>query len=197
MKPEQFVAFLAFTIAAAATPGPSNTLLTATGAQRGLRRGLPALLGASIGMGTLMFVVTLGLGSVVLGNELVLMLVKLSGAAFLGWLAWKIATAGPHESSGGAAVGLRAMAAFQWVNPKGWLVCLAAAATFVEPAAGSPLDQSTRIALTFAVLCIPCFLPWLAFGAAFQRLLRSARAARIFNVTMGLLLGGSVVLLLR
>jgi threonine/homoserine/homoserine lactone efflux protein len=197
MTPEQFVAFLAFTIAAAATPGPSNTLLTATGAQRGLRRGLPALLGASIGMGTLMFVVTLGLGAVVLGNELVLMLVKLSGAAFLGRLAWKIATAGPHQSSGGSAVGLRAMAAFQWVNPKGWLVCLAAAATFVEPGAGSAVAQSTRIALTFAVLCIPCFLPWLAFGAAFQRLLRSARTARIFNVAMGLLLGASVVLLLR
>src|SRR5207253_764578 len=44
---QQPVAFIAFTVAAAATPGPSNMLLATTGAQRGLLRGLPALAAAS------------------------------------------------------------------------------------------------------------------------------------------------------
>src|SRR5437899_6867552 len=93
MTPEQAVAFLLFAVAAAGTPGPSNVLLTATGANVGVRRGLPCLLGVAIGMGVMMFVVTFGLGSFVLAYPRVLQLLNWIGAAFLLWLAWKIATA--------------------------------------------------------------------------------------------------------
>src|SRR3954447_24109924 len=41
--------------------------------------------------------------------------------------------------------------------------------------------------------CPSCFV-WLAAGASMQRFLRTERAARIFNVTMGALLGGSLLL---
>ena len=51
MTPEQVVAFLLFAVAAAGTPGPSNLLLTATGAGVGVLRGLPCLLGVALGMG--------------------------------------------------------------------------------------------------------------------------------------------------
>src|SRR6202158_5994919 len=73
---QQLVAFIAFTVAAAATPRPSNTLLTTTGAQGGLLRGLPALVGASAGMATLMAVVMLGLGTVILENPLLVTVVR-------------------------------------------------------------------------------------------------------------------------
>src|SRR5207237_5225699 len=65
MTPEQAVAFLLFAVAAAGTPGPSNVLLTATGANVGVLPGLPSLLGVTIGMGGMMFVV-----AVVPGNEI-------------------------------------------------------------------------------------------------------------------------------
>jgi hypothetical protein len=42
---EQSVAFLLFAVVAAVTPGPSNIMLTAAGAQAGILRGLPCLLG--------------------------------------------------------------------------------------------------------------------------------------------------------
>ena len=42
MTLERPLAFLAFSVAMAATPGPSNALLTTTGATLGLWRGLPA-----------------------------------------------------------------------------------------------------------------------------------------------------------
>jgi len=51
---------------AAVTPGPSNIMLTAAGANVGLLHGLPCLLGVASGMGVMMFLVPLGLGSVVL-----------------------------------------------------------------------------------------------------------------------------------
>jgi threonine/homoserine/homoserine lactone efflux protein len=47
-------------------------MLTSAGAQGGVLRGLPCLLGVSTGMGLMMFVVPLGLGSIVLGHPLAL-----------------------------------------------------------------------------------------------------------------------------
>jgi threonine/homoserine/homoserine lactone efflux protein len=195
MTPEQAVAFVVFSVAAAGTPGPSNALLTATGANVGVLRGLPALLGVAAGMGLMMFVVAFGLGAVILDNPIVLTGVKWCGAAFLCWLAWKIATAGrPGAAATGTPIGFVGAAAFQWINPKSWLVCASAAATFLDAGAGSALGQSAAFGLTFALASVPSCFPWLAFGAVLQRFLRSERALRVFNGAMGALLAASVLL---
>jgi len=94
MKIEQAIAFVLFAIVAAMTPGPSNLLLTSTGATVGVRRGLPCLAGVALGMGTMIFLVGFGLGSIVLENLVILQIIRWSGVAFLLWLSWKIATAG-------------------------------------------------------------------------------------------------------
>jgi len=184
---------------AAATPGPSNALLTATGAQVGVVRGVPALLGVASGMGVMMFLVAFGLGSLILENPLVRTVLKWCGAAVLLWLAWKIATASGHVSSAAddKPIGFVGAAAFQWINPKSWLVCASAAATFLDQRAGSAFGQSAAFALTFVLAALPSCLPWLAFGAVLQRVLRTERAMRIFNISMGALLAASVVLIIR
>jgi len=133
MTREQVIAFVLFSVAAAGTPGPSNALLTATGASVGVVRGLPALLGVAVGMGALMFVVAAGLGAALLDNPTILIGARWCAAAFLCWLAWKIATA-PRAGAGAAGrpIGFLGAAAFQWINPKSWLVCASTAATFLD-----------------------------------------------------------------
>jgi threonine/homoserine/homoserine lactone efflux protein len=196
MTLEQGLAFFLFSVAAAGTPGPSNTLLTATGANVGVLRGLPCLLGVSLGMGLMMFLVAFGLGSVILRHPLVMEGVKWCGAAVLCWLAWKIATArrGGADTAG-PPVGFLGAAAFQWINPKSWLVCASAAATFLTEGANSALAQSAAFGLTFVLASLPSCFPWLAFGAVLQRVLRSERARRLFNGVMGALLAASVLLI--
>jgi threonine/homoserine/homoserine lactone efflux protein len=196
MTLEQGLAFFLFSVAAAGTPGPSNTLLTATGANVGVLRGLPCLLGVSLGMGLMMFLVALGLGSVILRHPLVMEGVKWCGAAALCWLAWKIATARrAGADTTGPPVGFLGAAAFQWINPKSWLVCASAAATFLTEGANSALAQSAAFGLTFVLASLPSCFPWLAFGAVLQRVLRSERARRTFNGVMGALLAASVLLI--
>jgi threonine/homoserine/homoserine lactone efflux protein len=198
MRLDQVVAFFVFSVVAAGTPGPSNALLTATGASVGVLRGLPTLLGVAAGMGLMMFLVAFGLGSVILTNPAVLTAVKWCGAAFLCWLAWKIATSGSPGATHGDTkpVGFLGAAAFQWINPKSWLVCASAAATFLDSGAGSAFGQSATFAITFVVACLPSCLPWLALGAVVHRVLRSERAWRVFNIGMGALLAASVILFL-
>ena len=73
-------------------------MLTAAGANAGVVKGLPCLFGVTTGMGLMMFLVPLGLGSLVLEHPLVLRALHWGGAAFLLWLSWKIATSGRMES---------------------------------------------------------------------------------------------------
>src|SRR5262249_37137275 len=152
---ERVIAFVLFSAAAAGTPGPSNALLTATGASGGVARGLPALLGVGVGMGAMMFLVAFGLGAVLTETPLVATVAKWSGAAFLLWLAWKVATAGRPGAGGGRPIGFVGAAAFQAINPKSWLICASAAATFLDQGAGNALGQSAALALTFVLAALP------------------------------------------
>ena len=141
---DQVTAFLLFAVVAAVTPGPSNIMLTAAGAQAGVWKGLPCLFGVVTGMGLMMFLVPLGLGTLVLEHPLLLKALHWGGAAVLLWLSWKIATStGRIESIPGTnPVGYVGAAVFQWVNPKSWLVSASAAGTFLHPEAGSPGIQA-------------------------------------------------------
>jgi threonine/homoserine/homoserine lactone efflux protein len=191
--PARLIAFVAFSAVVAGTPGPSNALLTAVGARVGVRQGLGSLLGQATGMGAMLFGITLGLGSVLLAHPLALQVLKYAGAAMLCWMAWRIATASHTEGATNAPAGFLAMAAFQWINPKGWLVGVAAVATFLDRRADSALSQAVIFAILFTVVAVPSCFPWLACGAALQRFLRAPRARRVLNAAMGVLLAASTI----
>jgi threonine/homoserine/homoserine lactone efflux protein len=198
MTLDQSLAFLTFSLVAAITPGPSNVMITATGSAVGVWRGLPCVLGASFGMASLLFCTALGMGQLVLGHPLLLTAMNLLGAAFLLWLAWKIATAGPaSEAAEAEPVGFFAAALFQWANPKGWMVAVGAASTYLQVAPGSQITQATAFGALFFLAAFPSGLAWLVLGALLQTALRNERTARIFNRVMGLALAASVLMMFR
>ena len=196
MTAEQAIAFFLFAFVAAITPGPSNLILTSTGASVGVLRGLPGLFGVAAGMGLMMFLVTFGLGSLVHDSPILYQALKWGGVAFLLWLAWKIATARHSETDADEKrpVGFWGAAAFQWVNPKSWLVSASAAGTYLHAATGNVFVQAVSFGVLFILAALPSCFVWLAFGAGVKRLLHGERAARIFNIAMGALLAGSVLL---
>jgi threonine/homoserine/homoserine lactone efflux protein len=198
MTTEQAVAFLIFAVVAAVTPGPSNVMVTTAGANAGILRGLPCLFGVTTGMALMMFLVPLGLGSLVLAHPLALRALNWGGAAFLLWLAWKIAASASLDSTvGGDPVGYVGAAVFQWVNPKAWLVTASAAGTFLHADSGSPVTQAASLGGLFALAALPSGFVWLAFGASVHHVLGTRRRLRAFNITMGVLLALSIVLIVR
>ncbi|HZS34553.1 MAG TPA: LysE family translocator [Methylomirabilota bacterium] len=199
MTIDRILAFLLFAVVAAVTPGPSNLMLTTAGARVGVVRGLPCLLGVTTGMGIMMFIVPLGLGSLVLAHPAALAVLHWGGAAVLGWLAWRIATSGGRGEAAADVdpVGFLGAAVFQWVNPKSWLVAASAAGTFLGAEAGRPVAQAASLGGLFVLAALPaCFL-WLAFGAGLQRVLQGRRRRRLFDVAMGVLLALSIALIVR
>jgi threonine/homoserine/homoserine lactone efflux protein len=195
MTANQVLPFLLFAVVAAITPGPSNLILTSTGANVGLLRGLPCLAGVIIGMGLMMFLVAFGLGNVVLASPWLILILRWGGIGFLLWLSWKIATAGRSDATTKKPpLGFWRTAAFQWINPKSWLVSVSAVSVYLHPAAGTAFIQAMGFGLLFMLAALPSCFIWLAFGASFQRFLSTKRTARLFNVAMGVLLAGSVLL---
>jgi threonine/homoserine/homoserine lactone efflux protein len=197
MTTEQALAFCLFAIVAAITPGPSNLILTSTGANVGVLRGLPCLCGVTIGMGLMMGLVAFGLGSLVLERPMILHGLKWCGMGFLLWLAWKIATAERSDTTTDkACVGFWGAAAFQWINPKSWLVSASAVGTYLPADAGSVVVQALSFGRLFVLAALPSGFVWLAFGATIQRLLSTERAVRLLNMAMGAMLAGAVLLFL-
>lgn len=209
MSQEHILAFFLFSLIAAITPGPSNVLLTATGAQAGFWRGLPALFGVSAGMGSMMFLAAYGLGQTLLAHPLLLQAARIAGAGFLLWLAWRIAMAGggtaamPDNASQTPPrpAGFLAAAMLQWVNPKAWMVSAGAVAAYLPAGEDASLLQAVLPAAGFAAVFVAAALPsglvWLLFGVGAQRLLYDRRRQRAFNLAMGAALAASVLMILR
>jgi threonine/homoserine/homoserine lactone efflux protein len=196
VTPDQAIAFFLFSLVAAITPGPSNVMLTASGAISGITRGLPCLVGVAAGMGLLIFGVALGIGQIITLHPAMLTVLNWLGAAFLLYLAWKIAVSGPlRDGAGKKPVGFAGAALFQWINPKSWLVSTSAAGAYLHAEAGALL-QALAFAGLFVAAALPSGFLWLAFGASLQRYLRDARTARIVNGVMAAGLAASVAMIL-
>ena len=195
MNTDQVLGFVLFAFVAAITPGPSNIILAAAGATVGVRRGLPCLAGVAVGMGLMIALVSLGLGSFVLQYPIVQRGLAWGGVGLLLWLSWTIATAAPRTTAtAGEAIGFWQAAVLQWVNPKSWLVSASAVGASLPVGAANAVFHALSLGMLFVLVALPSCFVWLACGATLQRFLRSERAARGFNILMGLLLAGSIVL---
>lgn len=187
------LALAVFCVVTLFTPGPNNLMLMTSGLNFGFRRGLPHLLGVTLGFTAMVLIVGFGLGAIFEAWPLLYVVLKYAGAAYLLYLAWEIAVSKPPGHGGessGRPIGFLQAAAFQWVNPKAWVMAVGAISTYAAVAA-FPFNVLV-IAALFGVLGFASSGTWLGFGTALQRVLTDARAIRIFNVVMALLLVASL-----
>ncbi len=94
MTMEWYVTLFGFAVLTCGTPGPNNLMLTASGANFGVRRTLPHLLGVGLGQPVLQLVLALGLYPLFERWPLLRLGLQIFGSLYLLWLAWRIAVAG-------------------------------------------------------------------------------------------------------
>ena len=181
-----------FALVSSITPGPNNVMLASSGLNFGFRRSVPHLLGVNLGFTLMIFLVGVGLGSVFQQTPALYTILKYAGAAYLLYLAWKIATSGPldeGEARGKPFTFLQA-AAFQWVNPKAWVMAVGVVATYT-PQNGF-FANLVIATLVCGIVNLPSIGIWVTFGTALRRVLHRPAAIRAFNVGMALLLVASL-----
>ncbi|AOJ33951.1 LysE family translocator [Burkholderia metallica] len=177
-----------FALVTSITPGPNNTMLLASGVNFGFRRTMPHLFGISIGVAILMLCVGFGLGEAFKRLPLLYTILEAASVVYLLYLAWRIGTSGEVKAHGAKPrpMTFTEAAAFQWVNPKAWMMVLTAATT-IRLSADYGMNAAW-MAVVFILIGFPCICLWAAFGLGLRRFLSNPRALRIFNVTMAVLL---------
>src|SRR5690606_1850867 len=193
MSTELLLAFIAFAFVTSVTPGPNNMMLLASGVNLGVRRSIPHMLGISLGFMLLVAAVGLGLGQVFQRLPVLHDVLRSAGAAYLLYLAWKIAGSGAPDAEGntrGKPFTCPQAAAFQWVNPKAWIMAIGAITTYT-PQEGF-LVNVLLIAALFALVNCPSVGLWAVAGSLLRRWLGYPRVLRTFNIGMALLLVASL-----
>jgi threonine/homoserine/homoserine lactone efflux protein len=196
MSPETLFAAGLFAVVSSVTPGPNNTMLLASGVNFGFRRSQRHLWGVNLGFTFMLLCVGLGLHSVLDRFPQFYDVLRYAGSAYMLWIAWKLASARPAAVGDAAApsatqpMGFWAAAAFQWVNPKAWVMAVTCMSTYLSPNAG--MAQVALLAGLFMVLGAPCSAFWVGFGQAMRGLLQNPVRLRIFNITMALALVASL-----
>lgn len=185
---EGFFPFVAYCALMSGTPGPNNVMLATSGANFGYRRTLPHLLGINAGVFALTLVVCLGLSEVFTRFPQVHLALKVVGALYLVYLAWKLA--GANVAAGQAAqkpLSFVEGAAFQLVNPKTWMRAATVATVFM-PAGMGAAQGALLVSAIGWVVGFPLVSVWTLFGVGIRRFLGTPLRLRVFNVAMAVLL---------
>jgi threonine/homoserine/homoserine lactone efflux protein len=198
MQPDMFLALLVYALVTSITPGPNNFMLLASGVNFGFRRTVPHMLGIGAGFLVLLLAVGLGLGALLTAFPALHLALKIAGGVYLLYLAWRIAMS--RSLSDGKGADARPMtfleaAAFQWINPKAWMIAITGMAVYTDPQA--PLLSMLVVAVAFAAVNLPSVSTWAAFGSALRGFLADPVRLKWFNIAMGLLLAVTLWPMLR
>lgn len=189
-----YLSLILFTVSTCGSPGPNNMMIMSSGVNYGFRRSVPHVIGINTGFPLMVVAVGVGMGAVLHTWPGLLDLLRPVGAAYLLYLAYRIATA-PATTDRPVRrqpLSLVQAALFQVVNPKAWVMIVGALITYAG-ASASYLVQVVLIALIFLVFGTPCTTAWLWVGVSLKRLLTRPLPLRIFNVGMAALLVISLV----
>jgi threonine/homoserine/homoserine lactone efflux protein len=198
MSADALAALLVYAFVSSVTPGPNNFMLLASGVNFGFVRTIPHMAGIAIGFLSLLLAVGFGLGALLTAWPALHTVLKVAGGVYLLYLAWRIAMS---RSLGGAAGGsvrpmtLLEAAAFQWINPKAWVMAVSAMAIYTNPA--QPFVSVLLIGGAFALVNFPSVSVWAGFGTALRGFLADPTRLKWFNIAMGLLLGATLWPMLR
>ena len=192
MTYELLVALIVFAFASSITPGPNNMMLMASGANFGFQRTLPHMLGVAIGFTLMVFLVGIGLMQLFDVYPMSRDILRVFSVIYMVYLAYKISTAAPPEhqtNTESKPFTFMQAVLFQWVNPKAWTMALTAISVYSPSRA---IEAITVVALVFGMVNLPTISVWVALGQQLRRILTSTYRLRTFNITMAVLLLGSL-----
>lgn len=165
-------------------------VLIASGANIGMRRTIPHLLGVSLGFGGMIAIPGLGVDRIIQDNQLLAEVLKWLSLAYMLWLASKVATSAMPvgASTDARPLGFFQAAALQWVNPKASAMALGALSAYAVGVCGTLV-----VAAVFKVLNLPSVAIWAATGQGLRGFLATPARLRLFNGTMAVLLIASML----
>ena len=192
---DELLAFILVGFALMGSPGPATLSCAAMGAAYDIRTARNYLLGLTLGAMAVVIGVAAGIFAAIIAIPNAAEVLTVVATAYLGYLAFKIATAPPvgEPASPTGGPGFMTGLILNLSNPKAYAAFAAIFSGF-QLIPQSPV-QSTyfQVFLCFAILCIvnPA---WLYAGNALRHTLRNEKTSRRVNIGFAVLLVASVLI---
>ncbi|MEL7153645.1 MAG: LysE family transporter [Pseudomonadota bacterium] len=143
------VGYLIFACAMVGTPGPANMVLLAAGARFGLRASLPFAAGVILGKQLIIWPIGFGLMALAASIPILFTILKWGSAAYILYLATRIAMAKIVPGQAGqAAPGFASGLIVHPMNPKAWAMITAGYTNFIPDGMGT-FQATLTTALVF------------------------------------------------
>tara|TARA_B110000014_G_C20032145_1_gene536051 strand:- start:161 stop:760 length:600 start_codon:yes stop_codon:yes gene_type:complete len=191
---ELFVAISVYYVIMYATPGPNNSILTASGIKFGFIKTIPNIFGIPTGHGIQLTLVCLGLGSLFLQFPILLNILKYIGSAYLLYLAWKMFGSLNIKTTEDKSSPLRYYEAilFQFVNPKAWVICITAVSLFY-PEKENIFVGTLFMVVMSTIINIPSISIWAFGGSMIRKYLKNYKLKKTIECLLALLLIGTSI----
>lgn len=177
------------------SPGPATMSVTAIGAAFGLRQSWPYLFGIVLGTSAVLVAVATGVVSVLMSLPRLAPLLLAASAAYMLYLAFRIATAPPvsRKDQDASAPSFAGGFLLGVANPKAYLAIAAVFAGSGLPFESPMLETLTKTAV-LAFMIVVIHVCWLLAGASLSRLLQDPVASRRANLLFALILIATTVM---
>ena len=177
-----------------ATPGPNNSILTASGIKFGFIRSIPNIIGISSGHGVQLALVCFGLGSLFTQFPILLEVLKYIGACYLLYLAWKMFGSLNISMTEEKSSPLKYHEAilFQFVNPKAWVICITAVSLFY-PENVNLIIGTLFLVIMSTIINLPSISMWAFGGSIIRRYLSNKKLKTIIEWILAILLFGTAI----
>ncbi len=180
------LAFLAYILVTAYTPGPNNILSMSNGSMYGFKKSFPFNVGILCGFFIVMTLCTLFSAALFAVIPKIKTAMLILGAIYMLYLAWKIFKSSTHgpQAQKNRSTFLSGMM-LQFVNPKIMVYGITSMSVYILPYY-KDLGHVILFGLLLSSVGFSATLCWSAFGTAFSRLLKNH--AKVLNPIMALLL---------
>ena len=200
MPATELAALLAYTTAMAFTPGPNTTLSAAMAANHGLAHAMRFVFAVPFGWCLLLLASAIGLGTLVSTLPALSAAIRLCGAAYMLWLAWKLAqrsraSLGDASSRSALDVGFARGVALQFVNGKAWINALTISGTWVAVEG----EMASRLMWVLPIAAAYGFasnFTYAAVGAGLRQWLAQGERLLWFNRAMACILAATAIWML-
>ena len=176
------------------SPGPAPLALAATGATFGVRAGLPFLMGILAGLAMAIVGASLGLNAFFMAFPEAAMVVQLIGAAYIVFIAYKIATAPVLVNQGAVENAVPTLGqgfVLNLLNPKAYAAFFALFTQFLLPAENQMMSY-VLTGLSCFVVAVVVDVVWLCLGGVIKPLFAKPKQARFLRVVFAVLMLSSV-----
>ena len=191
---ELILAISAYNLVMYVTPGPNNSILTASGIKFGFIRSIPNIIGISSGHGIQLALVCFGLGSLFAQFPLLLEILKYIGAIYLLYLAWKMFGSLNISIAEEKSSPLKYYEAilFQFVNPKAWVICITAVSLFY-PEKENLIIGTLFLVIMSTIINLPSISMWAFGGSVIRHYLSNEKLKKSVEWFLALLLLGTAI----